>query len=69
MYQNVEEEQFIFFDEKLSKSTKFHYMEPCFYTFFEHIVHAMNTFIQKRHNHSENCITVKVSCFSENSKS
>ena len=36
-------------------------MEQCLYTSNTDIVKAMNAFIQKRHNHRENCITVEVS--------
>ena len=51
----------MFFDEKHSKSTKFCYLEPGFYRSITDIVEAMNILIQERHNHSENCIKVKVS--------
>ena len=60
MYQNVTEGKFIFFDKKLSKSPEFYYLEPGFYPSITDIVEAMNTVIQKTHNHSENCVTVKV---------
>ena len=61
MHQNVMEGKFMFFDRKVSKSSKFYYLEPGFYPSITHIVEAMNTLLQKRHNHSENCITVEVS--------
>ena len=61
MYQNVTEGKFMFCDEKLSKSSEFYYLEPGLYPSITDIVEAMNTLIQERHNHSENCITVKVS--------
>ena len=51
----------MFFDKKLSKSSDFCYLEPGLYLSITDIVEAMNTLIQDRHNHSENCITVKVS--------
>ena len=51
----------MFFDKKLSKSSKFYYLEPGFYPSVTDFVEAMNIFIQERHNHSENCIKVKVS--------
>ena len=38
-----------------------YYLEPGLYPSITDIVEAMNTLIQERHNHSENCITVKVS--------
>ena len=36
-------------------------MEPGLYPSITDTVEAMNTLIQEGHNHSENCITVKVS--------
>ena len=60
MYQNVTNGKFTFFDKKLSKSSEFYYLEPGLYPSITDIVEAMNTLIQERHNHSENCITVKV---------
>ena len=51
----------MFFDKKLSNSSEFYYLEPGLYTSITDIVETMNTLIQERHNHSENCITVKVS--------
>ena len=61
MYQNVTEGKFMFFEKKLSKSSEFYYLEPGVYPSITNIVEAMNTLNQERHNHSENCITVKVS--------
>ena len=61
MYQNVTAGKFMFFDQKLSKSSEFYYLEPGLYPSITDIVGAMNTLIQERHNHSENCVTVKVS--------
>ena len=61
MYQNVTEGKFMFYDTKLSKSSEFYYLEPGLYPSNTDIVEAMNTLIQERHNHSGNCITVKVS--------
>ena len=61
MYQNVTEGKFMFFDKKLSKSSEFNYLEPGLYPSITDIVEAMNIRIQERHNHSENCIKVKVS--------
>ena len=58
-YQNVTEGKFMFFDKKFSKSSEFYCLEPGLYPTFTDIVEAVNT--QERHNHSENCITVKVS--------
>ena len=51
----------MFFDEKLSKSSEFYYLEPGLYPSITDIVEAMNTLVPERHNHSEICITVKVS--------
>ena len=61
MYQNVTEGKIKFFDKKLSNSSEFCYLEPGVYPFITDIVEAMNILIQERHNHSENCIKVKVS--------
>ena len=61
MYQNVTEGKFMFFDKKLSKSSEVYYLEPGLYPSITDIVEAMNILIQERHNHSENCIKVKVS--------
>ena len=51
----------MFFDKKLSKSSEFYYLEPGLYPSITDIVEVMNNLIQERHNHSENCIKVKVS--------
>ena len=60
MHQNVTEGKNMFFDEKLPKSSEFYYLEPGLYPSITDIVEAMNILIQERHNHSENCIKVKV---------
>ena len=61
MYQNITEEKFKFFDERLSKSTSTYNLETGLYTSTTDFVEAMNTLIQERNNHNEICITVKVS--------
>ena len=61
MYQNITEGKFNFFDEKLSKSTSTYNLEPGLYTSMTDIVEVMNRLIQEKNNHSETCITVKVS--------
>ena len=61
MYQNVTREKFMFFDKKFSISSEFYYLEPGLCPSVTDIVEAMNTLIQERHNHSENCIKNKVS--------
>ena len=61
MYQYVTEGKFMFFDNSLSKSSGFDYLERGFYASITDIVEAMNSLIQERHIHSQNCITVKVS--------
>ena len=61
MYQNVTEGKFMFFHKKRSKSSEFYNLEPGFYPSITDIVEAMNILIQERHNHSENCIKVKMS--------
>ena len=60
-YQNVTDGNFMFFDKKISKSSEFFYLEPGLYLSITYIIEAMNILIQERHNHSENCIKVKVS--------
>ena len=49
------------FDKKFSKLSEIFYLETALYPSITDIVEAMNTLIQERHNHSENCITVKMS--------
>ena len=61
VFQIVTEGKFMFFEKKLSKSSKFFYLEPGLYPSITDIVETMNILIQDRHNHSENCIKVKVS--------
>ena len=43
------------------KIVNFFYLDPGLYPSITDIVEAMNTLFQENHNHSENCITVKVS--------
>ena len=57
----VTEGKFKFLDKKYWKSSEFYYLEPGLYPSITEFVEAMNILIQKRHNHSENCIKVKVS--------
>ena len=61
MYQNATERKFMFFDKELSNWPEFHHLEPGLYPSITDIVEAMSSLIQGRHNHSEICITVKVS--------
>ena len=61
MYQPITEGYFKFFDEKFSKSTSTYNLDPRLYTSITDIIEAMNTLIQERSNHSQTCITVKVS--------
>ena len=66
MYQNITEGCFKSFDEKLLKSTSTYNLEHGLYTSITDIVEAMNTLIQEKNNHNENCITVKVSRRTQN---
>ena len=50
----------MFFNKKLSKSSEFYYLEPGLYPSTTHFVEAMNNLIQEIHNHSRNCIKVKL---------
>ena len=61
MYQKVTEGKFMFYDEKLSKTTEAYYLEPGQYFSITDIVERTNTLIQERNNHREICITIKVS--------
>ena len=61
MNQLLMREILCFLMKKLSSSSEFQYLEPCLYLSITDIVEAMNTLIQKSHNRSENCITIKVS--------
>ena len=53
--------KFHVFYEKFSKSSSTYSVELGLYTSLTDVVEAMNTLIQERNNHSETCITVKVS--------
>ena len=53
--------KFMFFDLKVSNSSEFYYKEPGVYPSVTDNVEAINTLFQEGHNHSESCITVKVS--------
>ena len=61
IYQNVKEGKFMFSDKNVSKSFEFFYLEPGLYPSITDIFGAMNVLIRERHNHSENCITIKMS--------
>ena len=61
MYQNVSDWKFMFFDEKNPKSLEFYYLYRGLYHFITDIVEGLNTLVQERHTHSENCIKVKMS--------
>ena len=52
LYQNVTEGNFMFYDEKLSKTTDAYYLEPGLYSSITDIVEAMNTLIQEK-NHRD----------------
>ena len=61
MYQNVTEGKFIFYDEKLSKTSDAYNLEPGVYSSITDIVEAINTLMQERNNYRDTCITMKVS--------
>ena len=50
MYQNVTGGNFLFYDETLSKTKDFCYLEPGVYPSITDIVEAMNSLIQDRNN-------------------
>ena len=54
MYQNVTEGKFMFFDNKVSKSSEFYHLEPGLCPSLTDTAEAMNTLIQERHNHKKN---------------
>ena len=51
----------MFYDEKISRTTEAYYPEPGLHSSITDIVEAMNTLIQERNNHRDNCFTIKVS--------
>ena len=51
----------VFWRETFENYNSTYNLEPGLYTSITDIVEAMNTLIQKRNNHNESCITVKVS--------
>ena len=51
----------MFYDEKISKTTEAYYLEPGLYSSITDIGEAINTLLQKRNNHRDTCITIKVS--------
>ena len=61
MYQNVTERKFLFSDKKTLKFVRILLSGTWSLPFHREIIEAMNILIPERHNHSENCITVKVS--------
>ena len=61
MYQNVTEGKFMFYEEKLSKTTEAYYFEPRLHSSIAPMVEAMNTLIQDRNNHRDTFMTIKVS--------
>ena len=61
MYQNLTEGKFMFYVEKLSKTTEAYYPERRLYSSISDFVEAMNTLILERNNHRDTCITIKVS--------
>ena len=50
-----------FLIENVSVSSDFYNQGPGLYPFSTEIVEASNKIIQKRYNHSESCVTLKVS--------
>ena len=60
VYQNVTEGKFMFYDEKISKTTEAYYLEPGLFSSINDILEAMNTLIQKRKNPRGTCVTIKV---------
>ena len=61
MYQKLIEGNFLFFDKRLSKSSKPFYLKPGRNSSITDVVEAMKTLIRESHNHYERRITVKMS--------
>ena len=61
MYQNVTEGKCMCFDKKPSKSSKSFYLEAGLYSSITDNVEAMNILLQEKQNHTESCITIKMS--------
>ena len=59
MYQNVREDKFMYFDDKLSKTTEAYNLEPGLYFSISDIPEAMNTLIQESNSHRDTCITMR----------
>ena len=51
----------MFFDGKFSNWSQNCHLEPAFFPSIRDFVQPMNTLVQKKHNDSDNRITVKVS--------
>ena len=60
LYQNFTEGKFMFYDEKISKTTEAYYLEPGLYSSITKVVEAMNTIIKEINNHRDTCITIKI---------
>ena len=58
---NVQERNFIYYDRNFSQSSHFHHLGYALYSSNTDFIPAMNAPIKKRHNQSENWITVVVS--------
>ena len=69
VYQNVTEGKVLFDYAKFSKTTEAYYLEPGLYSSITDFVEAMNTLVQKRNNHRDTCITIKVSRITQKNKS
>ena len=68
IYQNVTGGKITFYDDKLSIATEAYYLEPGPYSSTNDIAEAINTLIQKRNNHRDTCITIKVSRVTQKAK-
>ena len=60
-YQNVREGKTTLFNEKMSESSEFYYLQSGIYPSNTDFVGAMNILIREKHNHSGSSITIKVS--------
>ena len=51
----------MFCDDKSSKTTEAHYLEPGLYSSITDIEEDLNNIIHEKNNHSDTCITIRVS--------
>ena len=68
MYQKGTEGKFIFFDEKLSKTTEPYCLQPGLYSSINDIVKTMNTINEERNNQGGTCIRINADRITQKSE-